>query len=30
MNRIVSVRHPDDQVLEWPLDELQRLPDSKN
>ncbi len=26
----VSVRHPDEQVLEWPLSDLQRLPNSKN
>ncbi len=30
MKETVSVRHPNDQVLEWPLNELQRLPNSKN
>lgn len=30
LKETVSVRHPDDQVLEWPLSELQRLPNSKN
>jgi cell fate regulator YaaT (PSP1 superfamily) len=26
----VSVRYPDDQVLEWPLAQIQRFPPSKN
>ena len=30
MKETVSVRHPDDQVIEWPLDDLQRLLNSKN